>query len=65
LDVIFGYPHFEEAKKITKQYLNYPVMKWQKLFKEVYETLNKTDDKLSIDLQKYTTIPHISASLQG
>lgn len=38
-DMYKGYPTFEKARKIVQSYLNYPVISWRKLFKDIHDTL--------------------------
>lgn len=39
IDMYKGYPTFSKARKISEKYLNYPVKSWQKMFKEIVDTL--------------------------
>jgi hypothetical protein len=35
------YPNFTEAQRISEQYKDYPIVSWQKMFKEIYDTLKE------------------------
>jgi hypothetical protein len=32
------------ARKVSERYREYPVLSWQKLFSDVYNTLNKSEE---------------------
>ncbi len=34
-----GYPTFAKARKIAQKYVDYSVVTWQKMFKEIVNTL--------------------------
>ena len=38
-----GYPTFTHARSIAAKYLDYPVKSWQKMFKEIVDTLKEYD----------------------
>jgi len=63
LDVIFGHPDFKTAREVSSKYTKYPIKQWRDLFSEVHEALSVKDQKLSISLSKFATIPHLSAQV--
>lgn len=40
-----GYPSFSKARKVAEKYVNYPVKSWQKMFKEIVDTLKDYDSE--------------------
>lgn len=43
IDMYKGYPSFSKARKISQNYVDYPVKSWKKLFTEIAETLKSYD----------------------
>jgi hypothetical protein len=43
LDFYEGYPNFVVAKKLSKKYIDYPVISWRKLFLDVVNQLAEFD----------------------
>lgn len=43
LDVQAGFPHFKTARLIVEKYLNYPVLSWRKLFRQLKGQLDEFD----------------------
>ena len=39
IDMYKGYPTFAKARKIAQKYVDYSVVTWQKMFKEIVNTL--------------------------
>lgn len=35
------YPNFGVAQTVAQKYLDYPILAWKKMFKEVFDTLNE------------------------
>ena len=47
-----GYPSFSQARSIAAKYLDYPVKSWQKMFKEIVDTLREYDSEGMVDEKK-------------
>jgi hypothetical protein len=47
-----GYPTFAQARKIAEKYVNYPVKSWQKMFKEIADTLKEYDSVEMVEEKK-------------
>lgn len=43
LDIYIDYPNFKLAREISEKYLEYPVISWRNLFKELYNQLCEHD----------------------
>ena len=43
LNMYEDYPNFSKARKLTQQYVDYPVIGWRNLFKEIHDTLKDYD----------------------
>jgi hypothetical protein len=35
------YPNFSVAQTVSEKYLGYPIMTWNKMFREVFDTLKE------------------------
>ena len=52
IDMYKGYPTFTHARSIAAQYLDYPVKSWQKMFKEIVDTLKEYDSEGMVEEKK-------------
>ena len=52
IDMYKGYPSFGQARSIAARYLDYPVKSWQKMFKEIVDTLKEYDSEGMVDEKK-------------
>ncbi len=54
LSMYQDYPNFTTAQTISEKYQNYPIATWNKMFKEIFDTLKEYRD--DIELQEDTSI---------
>lgn len=52
IDMYKGYPSFTKARKISEKYLEYPVPTWQKIFREIANTLKEYDSEEVVEEKK-------------
>ncbi len=54
LSMYQDYPNFTTAQTISEKYQNYPIATWNKMFKEIFDTLKEYRE--DIELQEDTSI---------
>lgn len=52
------YPNFTTAQTISEKYQNYPIATWNKMFKEIYDTLKEYRE--DIEIQEETVSQAVS-----
>lgn len=47
-----GYPSFTRARKLSEKYIEYPIPTWQKIFKDIFNTLKEYDSEQVVEEKK-------------
>lgn len=47
-----GYPSFTRARKLSEKYIEFPIPTWQKIFKDIFNTLKEYDSEQVVEEKK-------------